>query len=627
MRVLILFCEEGEGHASAARVLERELSAHGADVAVVDAMRRGLGRLVPLVSRDAYHLQVRRLRWSYGLEYLLFTRVPPVRWLGRRGLAFLAARPMRRLIRRERPDVVVSTHPAVTNVLGFLRRRGRLQLPVVATITDLGVHALWSHRGVDLHLVMHEAAVASVEAVAGPGSATVVAPIVAPEFGSGRSRAEARGVLGLPPGRALVLVSGGGWGVGLLDRAVEAALELEHTTVVCLSGRNELLRSRLERRFAGEERLHVVPFTNRMPDYLAAADVLVDSSVGVTCLEALRAGCPVVACCAPPGHSRENARALSRLGLAHTVSSERELPQLLARLVAAAPPAAQLVDAPPAADRILAARPRVVPRGRRRVLPATAAAVLGALVLAGWTFASPTPYPVVAKMLDLDELTRVRTPAREIAVVVTAPASEVPYLARELSLRHLQVSFAVSKPPAVSLTDEVVAQHDDLVPALAGGGARAVIDARTRLLRIRHALGLTGRFYYLPPRGFTVGDYVAALTAGGLPLGSSRVRARGCVLVVPAGSSHDERALIALASSLERRGLRLVPLSELLASRAITRPTGSTVPRPTTPPPVASRPSTSPAVRRGEVGHHSRASTGASATGTKVVSAKTSGAT
>ena len=40
-----------------------------------------------------------------------------------------------RVVGEADPDVVVSTHPAVTNVLGFLRRRGRLTVPVVATIT------------------------------------------------------------------------------------------------------------------------------------------------------------------------------------------------------------------------------------------------------------------------------------------------------------------------------------------------------------------------------------------------------------------------------------------------------------------------------------------------------------
>jgi UDP-N-acetylglucosamine:LPS N-acetylglucosamine transferase len=629
MRVLILFCEEGEGHASAARVLERDLAERGADVVVVDAMKRGLGRLVPLISRDAYRLQVRRLRWSYGLEYFLFTRVPPARWLGRRGLCAFASRPLRRLIRSVEPDIVVSTHPAVTNVLGFLRRRGRLDLPVVATITDLGVHPLWSHRGIDLHLVMHDAAVPSVEKVAGRGSAAVVAPIVAREFGSEVERSAARLALGFPVGRPLVLVSGGGWGVGSLERVAEAALAVDGSTVVCLVGRNELLRRRLERDFAGEERLHVVAFTTRMPEYLAAADVLVDSSVGVTCLEALRAGCAVVACGAPPGHSRDNARALARLGLAVVARAPEELPETLSTILAATDGRgpSRLAPAPTAAEKILGAEPRVQPRQRRRVLPATAAAMLGALVLAGWTFASPTPYRVVAGMLDLGELTRVGTQNPEVAVIVVAPAQRIPELARKLGNERVRVSFAVGSPPGAAARRAVAASRDQLLPDLTVGGARGVLHARTRLLRLRHALGLGSRFYYLAPPGFTIGDYVAARTAGGLPVAASARVQRGSILVVRLSGRYDDRAVTAAVSSLEARGLRAVPLSELLASRAITRPTGSTVASAAAPPPVASRPSTRPAVRSGEPGHHSWASTGASATGMNVVRAKTSGAT
>lgn len=627
MRVLILFCEEGDGHASAARVLERELAGRGAEVIVVDAMERALGRFVPLVSRDAYHVQVRRLRWTYGVEYFLFTRVPPARWLGRRGLATFAARPLRRLIRRIEPDVVVSTHPAVTNVLGFLRSRGRLQIPVVATITDLGVHALWSHRGVDLHLVMHDAVVPDVEAVAGRGSAAVVAPIVAPEFGRTAERREARTALGLPPDRPLVLISGGGWGVGALERVAETALAVDGATVVCLSGRNELLRSRLERRFAGEARLHVVPLTTRMPEYLAAADVLVDASVGVTCLEALRAGCAVVACGAPPGHSRDNARALARLGLAHVASTPRELPAILAPLLEGQAIPAELPTAPPAAETILGAQPRILPERRRRLVPAVAAASLGALVLAGWTFASPMPYPVVARVLDLEEMTQVRTQAPDVAVVVVAQHASLARLADRLARARIHVSFAVASPPAARVRQTVATHGDDLLPDLTVGGARGFLHARTRLLQLQHALRLGDRFYYLAPQSFTVGDYVAARTAGGLPLTSSRSVARGSIVVVPATGRYDDRAVMALVSSLARRGLRPVPLSVLLASPAITRPTGPTVARAAVPPPVASRPRTSPASRRGELGHHSRTSKGARATGTNVVSAKTSGAT
>lgn len=621
MRVLILFCEEGEGHASAARVLERELGERGAEVVAVDAMKRGLGRLVPFVSRDAYRLQTRLFRWSYGLEYFLFTRVGPVRWIGRRGLSFFAGRPLRRLIRQVDPDIVVSTHPAVTNVLGFLRRRGKLELPVVATITDLGVHAMWSHRGVDLHLVMHEAVIPDVEAVAGRDSAAVVAPIVAAEFNRNGGRRTARRELGLPEARPVVLVSGGGWGVGELLRVAEAALEVPGTSVVCLAGHNEFLRRQLEQRFAEEGRVRVVPFTTRMPEYLAATDVLVDASVGVTCLEALRAGCAIVTCGAPPGHSRDNARSLARLGLARTARTPRELPAVLGELLGHPSAPAELRPAPAAAERILGAELRVLPRRRRRVLPALAAATLGALVLAGWTFASPTPYPVVAKMLDLGPLTQVQTHEPEVAVVVVAPARRLPPLAERLGRAGVTVSFAIATSPSGGTRREIATLGDELLPDLKVGGARGVLNARARLLALGRTLRLGSRFYYLAPKGFTVGDYVAARTAGGLPVaGSHRMQAGGIVVV------YRDRALAALFSSLGRRGLRPVTLSELLASSK-TRPKGAAVASAAAPPPVRSRPTTSPAVRSGELGQNSRASTGASATGTNVVRAKMSGAT
>src|SRR5919204_5058524 len=170
LRVLVLTCEEGEGHSSAARALEADLSRHDAvDVVVRDALEGGLGRVVPALSRDAYRLQLRALAWTYGLEYLLFTRIAPARAFARRGLAFFGSRPLLRMIRSIDPDLIVSTHPSTTNVLGRLRRRGRLAIPVVATVTDFGVHPLWAHRGVDLHLVMHERCVAAIERVAGAG--------------------------------------------------------------------------------------------------------------------------------------------------------------------------------------------------------------------------------------------------------------------------------------------------------------------------------------------------------------------------------------------------------------------------------------------------------------------------
>jgi len=579
VRILILYCEEGEGHASVARTLAVELDSVGAETVVHDALHDGLGRVIPFFSRDAYRVQVRCLRWTYGLEYFLFTRLPPTRAIARAGLAFFGGRPLRLLIERVQPSVIVSTHPAVTNVLGALRRRGRLDVPVVATVTDFGVHSLWAHRGVDVHLVMHERSVAPIERIAGVGSARVVDAIVAPAFRTTRAQAEARRVLGLPTEGAVAVISGGGWAVGRLEAALEAAVKIDGLTVVVLTGKNEFLRRRLEERIGGRDGVRVLPFTSQMPELLIATDVLIDSTLGVTCLEALSAGCRLIAFGAPPGHSRDNARALEALGLATAPRTSAELMELLAdvahlraRMPKLLPPAAS----PTAA--ILNARARVEPAKSRRPAVVAGAATLAALAFTGWTFASPTPYPLVARALDLSGLQQVDTPRREVALVLDAPQERIPGLARVLARAGAHASFAVSAPPSAALLGKLTQLHDGVLPATSAGGATGILGFRRRLVVLAGALGVRGRFYYLRPRsGFTLADYLAAREAGGLPVTSSvsvdgatdpkyTGLHAGSVVLVELNRDQARDSLTAALALLESRELRAVPLPELLAS-------------------------------------------------------------
>ena len=100
----------------------------------------------------------------------------------------------------------------------------------------------------------------------------------------------------------MVVVSGGGWGVGDVEGAVRAIADIPGVSaIVCLAGRNQQLRERLETDFASERRVRVYGFTERMPEILAAADTLVHSTGGVTCLEAKATGTPVVSYGLPVG--------------------------------------------------------------------------------------------------------------------------------------------------------------------------------------------------------------------------------------------------------------------------------------------------------------------------------------
>src|SRR5262249_25443102 len=205
--------------------------------------------------------------WDLG--FWVFARCAPTRRLTQTTLTWLGADGILRLIQRHRPDVVVSTYPSTTEVLGRLRRGGRLDVPVCAAVTDLAALWYWATPGADIHLVTHAESIAEVREIAGASTRVLcVTGFTDRAFVQPRRRGDARAALGLPVGAEIVLVSGGGWGVGRLEAALEVALGLSRVgLVVCLCGRNERLRDRLERRFRGEGRVRIEGFTEQMSDW------------------------------------------------------------------------------------------------------------------------------------------------------------------------------------------------------------------------------------------------------------------------------------------------------------------------------------------------------------------------
>jgi len=142
----------GAGHDGAAKELRRRLEAAGHRVEVVDFLDAVAFHIGPLL-RWFYQVQLRMAPWSYELSYKMapLLRAPAVMldtWLTRRKL--------KRIIKEFRPDAVVSVYPLASLVLGRMRRKKHLRVPVLTYLTDFAVHSLWVHRGIDRHLAVSE---------------------------------------------------------------------------------------------------------------------------------------------------------------------------------------------------------------------------------------------------------------------------------------------------------------------------------------------------------------------------------------------------------------------------------------------------------------------------------------
>ncbi len=588
--VLILTADIGSGHDLPAEAVAAEFLAEdpGTRVAVVNSLV-AMGPFLTRVLRENSAFMFRWAPWWFDLQYRLALNVAPTRWLARRLLTALGGRGLMRLITAHNPDAVVSTYPGTTAILAELRQRGRLKVPLYSSITDLaGLHH-WAHPAVDMHFITHPESAAEVEQIAGPGSVRWARPPTDPAFLAPRDRGAARTALGLEADGTVIAVSGGGWGVGDLPGMVRAALAVDDATVLCLCGHNAKARARVELEFAGEPRLRVMGFTTQMGDVLAASDALIHSSAGLTVLEAIIRGCPVISYGFGYGHIRASNLAYERFGLARVARTGAELAPALAAALAAGRPAPDGRFAERASTATLVRncerRVRPLPTWRVRAVRALTAGA-AALVLAGWAMTAGIAYSLISDVAPVQALTAVNTAKPQVGLLLDASPNEIRRLVSDLDRSGLRASFAVQTSASARQTDAAadVAQAvgDGTLPLLNDGGLVNWLHTRHELHRILAGLGLApDRHFLYASTGPSLGQWLFAhdsggrLVAGRLRVGgpgwtgwspgeAARLHAGAVIEVRFRSIATARRELEQVAAELRSHHLQAVPVGELL---------------------------------------------------------------
>jgi hypothetical protein len=321
----------------------------------------------------------------------------------------------------------------------------------------------------------------------------------------------------------------------------------------------------------------VLGFTDKMSDLLAAADVLVHSTGGVTCLEAMARGCPVVSYGLPVGHAKINTRAMADFDLVRLANSTDELLGHVTESCAARPATDEAVPAPRAADLVLGAPRRVatIPAWRMRLAHAGATLMI-ALTAGTWMLSTDEVTALAGKVLAVHPVHTVATTKPYVALVVRAPQSSIPALAGHLSRLGVHASFALATVPSPGTIQTLRSLGDAPICEVDRARALKWIQTRGKLRREAHALHLRRHFFYLAPQnGPTVGQLILAKTAGARPvegsvqIGTSSPVARrplrpGDVAIVTVdGSAASLRAVDRFAAQLAAERLTGVSFATL----------------------------------------------------------------
>ena len=298
--LLTVFTPVGGGHKSAALALSESARAAGLSAESIDLFDLG-----PRVFGDAYrqwHLSTTaRAPAFYGSAYFGSNfrggALEPIRLR----LDSVIFRRLLREVERLRPRAIVATHHLPLVVLGRARRKGLLDVPVTAVVTDYTAHAVWAERGVDAFCTATALPSWELATHGVPSDRIVRTGIpVRPAF------ERIAPVVGPAPGEPLrVLVTSGGFGVGPLRAIARSIAAVPNVALTVVCGASEELRARVAADLSGA-RAEVLGFERDMPARVADAHVVVGKAGGLTVSETLTAGRPMIVIGAVPGNEELN---------------------------------------------------------------------------------------------------------------------------------------------------------------------------------------------------------------------------------------------------------------------------------------------------------------------------------
>jgi 1,2-diacylglycerol 3-beta-galactosyltransferase len=219
------------------------------------------------------------------------------------------------------PDVIISVHPLLNHAALRARDDARMQhVPVVTVITDLGkVHESWLVPNADAVVVPAREVYQRALSRGVPTSRLhLLGHPIHPKFDDVTgSKENLRAALGLSPDLPVVMLMAGGEGGGkLLSTALALARAKLPIELVVVCGRNEPLEQKL-RDVAPSlpTPMHVLGFTDKIPEYFRAVDLLVTKAGPGTIAEANAAQLPIIVYDYVPGQERGNVDFVRHNGL------------------------------------------------------------------------------------------------------------------------------------------------------------------------------------------------------------------------------------------------------------------------------------------------------------------------
>ena len=369
-KVLIMSASTGGGHNRAAKAIQEEIinkkvKGENIECKIIDSLKLVNTFMDKIISRG-YEKSAMYTPEAYGSMYRLSeTDLISKNEFKDNPITSLMARKFKTLLKEEKPDFIIGTHPFPMIALSKMKKASDIKKneelyremhpdempsyfhwvdntmkmpPLMSILTDYTTHSTWIQNEIDYYVVGHEYVKRLlVSEGVEPDKVKPFGIPVEKSFLNHREKDVILEELGFDPSKRVILLIGGSFGAGNIKDTLEELIGIDRDfQILVVAGRNKSLKEKLDKRLEEDtngKNIKILGFTNIMNDILSAVDFIITKPGGLTTTESLLKGVPMIIPYYIPGQEGENLDFLTNCGAAIRITNKYTIPVVLSVLL------------------------------------------------------------------------------------------------------------------------------------------------------------------------------------------------------------------------------------------------------------------------------------------------------
>ena len=317
-KILIFYAAYGGGHFSAAKAIKKYLDDnYNVETEIVDCIKY-VNKILDRATTGAYNQMAKNAPNLWGRIYDK-SQKGILAHISSRANKMMAVK-IKNLIKEINPDIVVSTHPFSSQMVSYLRRKGKIDCKLVTILTDFAPHDQWligheyadafcvSNTKMEKYLIEYGVDKKKIHTTGIP---------LSEKFSQEFNKSDIHKEFNLDENKPVILFFGGGeFGLGK-DRTLQILRSLINNLPTCqiiaVSGRNKRMNlgfNNIVEETNSKDRVRVFDYTTKVPEIMSISTLVVTKPGGLTTSESLASGLPLLVINPIPGQEEENAEFL-----------------------------------------------------------------------------------------------------------------------------------------------------------------------------------------------------------------------------------------------------------------------------------------------------------------------------